>query len=90
MEYKFNFKTEEEKEQLIKDNGDLYFKEVCYCLEPNNSFIIFTDVEPIIEPTLEDKVNEQAVKISILECENNILKLENADIMFALMNNNLI
>ena len=41
MEYKFSFKTEEEKEQLIKDNSHLTLIKMAYHLEEKH--LIFTD-----------------------------------------------
>lgn len=49
MEYKFNFKTEEEKENLIQIHSDKFVKETIYTLY--EQYIIFTDEMPIIEPT---------------------------------------
>ena len=71
MEYKFTFKTEEEKEQLIKDNSNLTLVKVAYHL--GEKYLIFTDEEVIYELTeTEILVN----KISILEAENETLKQE--------------
>lgn len=43
MEYKFNFKTEDEKEQLIKDNLNLTLIKIAYHL--GGSYLVFTDEE---------------------------------------------
>ena len=43
MEYKFNFKTEDEKEQLIKDNSNLTLIKIAYHL--GESYLVFTDEE---------------------------------------------
>ena len=71
MEYKFSFKTEEEKEQLIKDNSHLTLIKMAYHLEEKH--LIFTDEEIIYELT-ENEILEN--KISILEAENEKLKVE--------------
>ena len=71
MEYKFNFKTEEEKEELIKDNSHLTLIKIAYHL--GESFLVFTDEE--VEYVLTE--NEiLANKISILEKENKQLREE--------------
>ena len=71
MEYKFNFKTEEDKEQIIKDNSHLTLIKIAYHLE--ESYLIFTD-EKIIYDLTETEI--LANKISILEAENEKLKVE--------------
>ena len=71
MEYKFSFKTEEEKEQLIKNNSHLTLIKKAYHLEEKH--LIFTDEEIIYELTENEIL---ANKISILEAENKILKQE--------------
>ena len=71
MEYKFNFKTEEEKEKLIKDNSHLTLIKIAYHL--GESFLVFTDEEVEYELTENEIL---ANKISILEAENKILKQE--------------
>ena len=43
MEYKFSFKTEEDKEKLIKDNSHLTLIKIAYHL--GESFLVFTDEE---------------------------------------------
>lgn len=68
MEYKFNFKTEEDKEQIIKDNSHLTLIKIAYHLE--ESYLIFTD-EKIIYDLTETEI--LANKISILEAENSDL-----------------
>ena len=71
MEYKFNFKTEEEKEKLIQGNPNLTLIKIAYHL--GESYLVFTDEE--IEYILTE--NEiLANKISILEAENETLKQE--------------
>ena len=71
MEYKFTFKTEEEKEQLIKDNSSLILIKIAYHL--GEKYLIFTDEEVIYELTETEILGN---KISILEAENENLKLE--------------
>ena len=71
MEYKFNFKTEEEKEKLIKDNSHLTLIKIAYHL--GESFLVFTDEEVEYELTENEIL---ANKISILEAENKALKEE--------------
>ena len=71
MEYEFTFKTEEEKEQLIKDNSNLTLIKIAYHL--GEKYLIFTD-EKIEYELTENEI--LANKISILEAENENLKLE--------------
>ena len=71
MEYKFNFKTEEEKEKLIKDNSHLTLIKIAYQL--GESFLVFTDEEVEYELTENEIL---ANKISILEKENKQLREE--------------
>ena len=73
MEYKFTFKTEEEKEQLIKDNSNLTLVKVAYHL--GEKYLIFTDEEVIYELTETEILGN---KISILEAENADLLLDSA------------
>ena len=65
MEYKFNFKTEEEKEQIIKNNSNLTLIKISVLL--NESYLIFTDEEVIYDLTENEILGN---KISILEAEN--------------------
>ena len=71
MEYKFNFKTEEEKEKLIKDNSHLTLIKIAYHL--GESFLVFTDEEVEYELTENEIL---ASKISVLEKENKQLREE--------------
>ena len=71
MEYKFNFKTEEEKEKLIQENPNLTLIKIAYHL--GESYLIFTDEEIEYELTENDIL---ANKISILEAENQALREE--------------
>ena len=71
MEYKFSFKTEEDKEKLIKDNSHLTLIKIAYHL--GESFLVFTDEEVEYELTENEIL---ANKISILEAENKALKEE--------------
>lgn len=73
MEYKFTFKTEEEKEQLIKDNSTLILIKIAYHL--GEKYLIFTDEEVIYELTETEILGN---KISILEAENADLLLDSA------------
>ena len=79
MEYKFNFKTEEEKEKLIQENPNLTLIKIAYHL--GESYLIFTDEE------IEYELNENDIlanKISILEQENQELREELAQIQVSL------
>ena len=69
MEYEFTFKTEEEKEQLIKDNSNLTLIKIAYHL--GEKYLIFTD-EKIEYELTENEI--LANKISILEAENENIK----------------
>lgn len=69
MEYKFNFKNEDEKEELIKQNLNLTLIKLAYHL--SESFLIFTDEEIQYELT-ETKILGN--KIDILEDEKEALK----------------
>ena len=73
MEFKFKFETEEEKNELIKNknNEGLFLIEVQYLFEGN--YLIFSDKEVVHEPT---EIEILANKISILEAENEKLKIE--------------
>ena len=69
MKYKFNFKTEEDKKQIINDNSNLTLIKIAYHL--GESYLVFTDEE------IEYKLTENEIlgnKISILEAENENLK----------------
>ena len=71
MEYKINFKTEDEKEKLVKDNSNLILIRVCYSLGEN--YLVFTDEEIKYELTENEILGN---KVSALEEENNKLQLE--------------
>lgn len=71
MEYKFNFKTEEEKEKIIKENSNLTLIKIAYLLGEN--YLVFTDEEVIYDLTENEILGN---KISILEAENKALKQE--------------
>ena len=60
MEYKFNFKTEEEKEQIIKDNSNLTLIKIA--LHLNESYLVFTDEEVIYNNFKELLENESEDK----------------------------
>src|SRR5699024_7104906 len=68
---KFNFKTEEEKEQLIKDNSNLTLIKIAYHL--GESYLVFTDEEIVYELTENEILGN---KISILEAENEKLNTQ--------------
>ena len=79
MEYKFNFKTEEEKEKLIQENPNLTLIKIAYHL--GESYLIFTDEE------IEYELNENDIlanKISILEQENQELREELSQIQVSI------
>ena len=86
MEYKFNFKTEKEKEQLIKDNSNLTLIKVAYLL--GESYLVFTDEEVEYELTENEILGN---KVSALEKENKDFKEEqekqNEDIVTTLLAN---
>lgn len=71
MEYKFSFKTEEEKEQIIKDNINLTLIKIA--LHLGESYLVFTDEEVIYDLTENEILGN---RISILEAENEKLKVE--------------
>ena len=88
MEYKFNFKTEEEKQQIIDNNKNLTLIKQAYHLD--ECYLIFTDEEIIYDLT---DIEIVANKISILTEENEKLKQELAltqdavnEILFMMMN----
>lgn len=69
MEYKFEFKNEEEKEQILQNNSNKFLTKIEILTSGN--FLTFSDI-----PTVEILQQEQAEKISILEAENETLKQE--------------
>ena len=71
MEYKLKFSSEEEKEKLIKENSNLTLIKVAYLLGEN--YLVFTDEEIEYELTENEILGN---KISILEAENEKLKVE--------------
>ena len=84
MEYRFNFNTEEEKDNLIKDNSHLTLIKIV--LHLNESYLVFTDEEVIYDLTENEILGN---KISILEAENEKLKVEqeqqNKDILINML-----
>ena len=64
MEYKFNFKTEEEKEKLIQENPNLTLIKIAYHL--GESYLIFTDEE------IEYELNENDIEVFKSSTESNI------------------
>ena len=73
MEYKFSFKTEEEKEQIIKDNINLTLIKIA--LHLGESYLVFTDEEVIYDLTENEILGN---RISILEAENADLLIDSA------------
>lgn len=71
MEYKFSFKTEEEKEQIIKDNINLTLIKIA--LHLGESYLVFTDEEVIYDLTENEILGN---RISILEAENEKLNTQ--------------
>ena len=65
------FSNEEEKKLLIEKYNDLYI--VKLEVLKDGSYIIFSDIPLKLEPTWEEKMEN---KISILEAENEKLKVE--------------
>lgn len=71
MEFKYVFTNEKEKEDLINKNSHLTLIKIAYHLDEN--YLIFTDEEIIYELTENEILGN---KISILEAENEKLKVE--------------
>ena len=69
MEYKFEFKKEEEKHKILQDNSDKFLIKIEEITQGN--FLTFSDI-----PTLQILQQEQGEKISILEAENKAIKEE--------------
>ena len=69
MEYKFEFKNEEEKHKILQDNSDKFLIKIEEITQGN--FLTFSDI-----PTLQILQQEQGEKISILEAENKAIKEE--------------
>lgn len=69
MEYKYQFKTDEDLEALKSKNSDKFITKIWYLV--NGNFVVFSDT-----PTIEIMQQEQGNKISILEAENETLKQE--------------
>lgn len=78
MEFIYEYKTEEERNLIINKNKEKYLISEKKILSGN--YLVFTDIKPIIIPSLEEQINEitkeQGDKISILEAENEKLKVE--------------
>ena len=72
MDFKFNYNTEKERSNILKENEHLYLKKDAELL--NEKYLILTDVEPE-EPKLTE-IELMQEKISILEAENEKLKVE--------------
>ena len=71
MEYKYQFKTDEDLEALKSKNSDKFITKIWYLV--NGNFVVFSDT-----PTIEIMQQEQGNKISILEAENADLLLDSA------------
>ena len=71
MQYKFIFTNEEEKENILNSNKHLTHIETSYLL--GESYLVFTDEEVIYKLTENEILGN---KISILEAENEKLKVE--------------
>ena len=71
MKYKFTFETEDEKQSIIKDNEHLFLLLIAYHYDEN--YLLFSDEETSTDETWGNFVNN---KISILEAENEKLKVE--------------
>ena len=73
---KIQFRTEKEKYELIENNKDKFLISVMYLFDGN--FLLFSDKKPstTIEDQYNELLNEQGNKISILEAENEKLKVE--------------
>ena len=69
MIYSYEFKNDAEYENIINENKDKYLVKLEY--KTYGNFLIFSDV-----PTIEILQQEQGEKISILEAENEKLKVE--------------
>lgn len=69
MDFKFNYNTEKERSNILKENEHLYLKKDAELL--NEKYLILTDVEPE-EPKLTE-IELMQEKISILEAENSAL-----------------
>lgn len=78
MLYNIYFDNENEIEKIIDDNSNLYLIKITY--DKNGNYLTFSENKNEYIPTLEEQLNEitkeQGNKISILEAENENLKLE--------------
>ena len=78
MLYNIYFDNENEIEKIIDDNSDLYLIKITY--DKNGNYLTFSENKNEYIPTLEEQLNEitkeQGNKISILEAENEKLKVE--------------
>lgn len=70
MDFKFNYNTEKERSNILKENEHLYLKKDAELL--NEKYLILTDVQPDELPLTEIELMQE--KISILEAENENLK----------------
>ena len=74
LEKILKYNNEEEKEEILKKNADLFFTKQLNLIDGN--YLFFTDEEIEYIPSIEEVVKEQGNKISILETENETLKQE--------------
>ena len=72
MTIQIEFKTQEDKENILKKYNDWFLLEEMYLLDRNYLFLSKLSQDP----SLDEIVREQEKKISILECENKALKEE--------------
>ena len=78
MQIEIEFKTKEDEQRILEENKEKFL--LCIKYKTYGNFLVFSDEEPIYMPTLEEQYNillqEHGNKISILEAENEKLKLE--------------
>lgn len=72
MIIQIEFKTQEDKKNILEKYNDWFLLEEMYLLDRNYLFLS----ELSQEPSLDEIVREQANKISILEAENQALREE--------------
>ena len=78
MIFRYKYANEEEKNKIIDENNDKFIYGFEFLFEGN--FILLSDIEEEHIPSLEEQINyrikEASSKISILEAENEKLKVE--------------
>lgn len=68
---KIKYENDSDREAIINENSDLFLiKEECHL---DGNFLTFTDVKPLEKPSINEVVEDQGKKISILESENEAL-----------------